>query len=149
MLGDGASTFDEALPTEFDAPSLVIDDAVVSYNSVAIHFENTTGRQIVIEAMLAAEGEWIPGQEPVQQTQYESGSTVGPFATASTTFNEGNGGTIFTSVGEITWTMPWNGPPTLSVELDDSSLTAVPSEPAPNPYPDDRHVRYTFSLGGD
>ena len=120
--------------------------ANASYNAITFEFMNLTGKQIVIEGALLTQGRWVQGMQPIPQTQYANNSTVGPFATKSATYGNGNGGVLYTNVGTITWSMSWNGTPAIRVQNNDSSIKAMPALPSPMADPDNQHVRYTFQL---
>lgn len=120
--------------------------ADLSYSRITISFMNLTQKQIVIQGALLPRGQWVQGMQPVPQTLYPSNSTVGPFATMSANYGDGNGGMLYTNIGTITWSMGWNQAPTIRIQLNDSTLQAVPSNPNPMPDPDNQHVKYVFTI---
>ena len=120
--------------------------ADLSYSRITISFMNLTQKQIVIQGALLPRGQWVQGMQPVPQTLYPNNSTVGPFATMSANYGDGNGGMLYTNIGTITWSMGWNQAPTIRIQLNDSTLQAVPSNPNPMPDPDNQHVKYVFTI---
>lgn len=115
-------------------------------NQITLNIFNATAGQITIMGAMLTQGQWAQGMQPIPMTQYPAYSTVGPFATLSSVYGEGSGGSLYLNLGAVTWRMPWAGQPQLQIKLNSAGMQYQLSGPLPDP--DNQHVVYNLTLSG-